>query len=60
MKWISVKDEQPTNGQRILILRKHHAPSIQSALYRDKRFLFAGETLRVVTHWMPLPDPPKE
>jgi hypothetical protein len=60
VKWISVEERLPRNGLKVLVLKKHHAPTIQSALFRDNRFIFAGETMGDITHWMPLPDPPTE
>jgi len=59
-EWISVKERLPMSGLKVLVLKKHRAPTIQSALFRDKRFIFAGETIPDVTHWMALPAPPKE
>jgi hypothetical protein len=55
-----VEERLPRNGLKVLVLKKHHAPTIQSALFRDNRFIFAGETMGDITHWMPLPDPPTE
>ena len=57
-RWIPVKNKPP-EGQKFLVLRRKVAPTIQSALYRDGRFLFAGEALSSVTHWRPLPAPPE-
>jgi hypothetical protein len=57
-EWISVSERKPLDGLKVLVLKRHHAPTVQSALFWGNRFIFAGETLIDVTHWMPLPDPP--
>lgn len=59
-KWISVKDSQP----------KHHTPVLAFCDNGDMIFGFmdfykhwaeiGSEIPYAVTHWMPLPEPPKE
>lgn len=72
MEWISVKDRLPEKYQKVLfyVLERKEIYSgyyVQDA-YRDIQstykfremfddWWFEGET---VTHWMPLPTPPKE
>lgn len=65
-KWISVKDRLPQNRQRVLVCNKDENYPIVSR-YRDlsldencgydEWLSPAGECK--VTHWMPLPEPPK-
>ena len=57
-RWISVKDRLPKNDEIVIICT-------------DKNFIYAGELIgdtwfldndswtATVTHWMPLPQPPK-
>ena len=56
MKWISVKDKLPEGYIRVLVISavKQHV-----ALYMGDRFVVWGESIKGVTHWMPLPKPPK-
>ncbi len=64
--WISVKDRLPKSGQNVLIYYPYWGgDEIQVAKLDDDEITFdvCGEfNLRVsaVTHWMPLPEPPKE
>jgi len=55
MKWISVKDELPEKIRYYLVFRKENA-RITSRLWRGNRW----ESAATITHWMPLPEPPKE
>ncbi len=60
MEWISVKDRMPENGVRVLTacddgivrlgISKGGFPFVVNRAHQ-----FSG-----VTHWMPLPEPPKE
>ena len=64
-KWISVKDRMPDEQETYLIFRKEPFGAVTIAWYSgsengwlalDGGFYADG----VVTHWMPLPEPPKE
>lgn len=64
-KWISVEDRLPDAGDRILIaVRLHNHEPVQldevledgDGIYLDSSYEFGSD----VTHWMPLPEPPKE
>ena len=59
MEWISVEDRLPGIGQHVLVWRTSggkYAPfSIGIERFIDN---LGGQW--PVTHWMPLPDPPKE
>jgi hypothetical protein len=59
-EWISVEDRLPSRNERILVwcesktIKKH----ITACTYMgDGKF---SRHVRCVTHWMPLPEPPKE
>lgn len=64
MGWINVNDQSPPFG-RCLIYVKEHDPNIYTDGYGEcsyEHIGFAHELLfeTKVTHWMPLPSPPKE
>ena len=69
MEWINVNDELPTEIKKYLVMvsrptamrplmeiavRYTHKPAVNDRKL-DANFLVHG----VVTHWMPLPEPPK-
>lgn len=65
-EWISVKDRLPENIRSVLVIAKElKMPTI--AWYGNVKNIwhlterdFCKNTNFVVTHWMPLPEPPKE
>ena len=71
-KWISAEERLPDVGKETYVLitykNKHypHHPGLVDACFCDRRIpenkdLFSGIELPLyVTHWMPLPEPPKE
>ena len=70
-KWISVEDELPNEEQLVLLLCKNGARFVgyekynsyeQEPRWRIKTALNSTKLLNKgkVTHWMPLPEPPKE
>ena len=70
-KWISVEDELPNEEQLVLLLCKNGAMFVgyekynsyeQEPRWRIKTALNSTKLLNKgrVTHWMPLPEPPKE
>ena len=61
-EWISVEDRLPEKGQVVLAFGKKSASTGQyRGFERERKFWrWKGNTIRVVTHWMPLPEPPKE
>ena len=65
-QWISVKDRLPEIGKSVLIYYPYWGgDEIQVAKLEDDEMMFdvCGEfNIRVgaVTHWMPLPEPPKD
>ena len=64
-KWISVKDELPPRELNILAVNGHGRIKIM-ALWKkeDKRWTWIEDSRFThrndITHWMPLPEPPKE
>lgn len=63
MKWISVKDEMPNDERSFLVYCVYHACKECDVAYLgdDDRFLDEKyNTPLPVTHWMSLPEPPKE
>lgn len=65
-RWISVKDRLPEIGKSVLIYYpKWDGDEIQVAKLEDDGMMFdiCGEFnigTGAITHWMPLPEPPKE
>jgi hypothetical protein len=63
--WISVKDKMPwCNSQVIALSFAHGAPRGWIAVYNEDGEWWAQITIKQelisdVTHWMPLPEPPK-
>ena len=71
-EWISVKDKSPTKKGQYLVA--YHVAHWDSVNYEytvvgidsfrggkaDNRYSWAHNKYRLVTHWMPLPEPPKE
>lgn len=63
--WISVFKELPKNGQEVLAYRPHahlepnHHRNIKMCKYLAIEDRFLG-SIHEVTHWQPLPEPPKE
>jgi len=63
--WISVEERLPESGERVLIMFKPFEDDENISIgwltksgfdcYDDSVYFF-----RSVTHWMPLPEPPKE
>jgi len=64
MKWISVKEQLPEDDQTILVYNPR-ASLFQLGYYlKDEDSFYSIESYFAfplhVTHWMPLPQPPKE
>ncbi len=62
-RWISVEERLPGNGQDILAVQSHGGEvrivpaNYDRSVWYDCFFNRAAEH---ITHWMPLPQPPKE
>ena len=60
-KWISVEDELPPVGEKVLV----RANNVTLVAFIDCEDVWHRGTITfrlpgAVTHWMPLPEPPKE
>jgi hypothetical protein len=51
--WISVKDRLPEADGRYLVIEKHYSNWMGVSSMRQGTFDIP------ITHWMPLPEPPK-
>ena len=71
MEWISTKDKMPEDGQKIIFLTTHllEAPdNIYTGIKWDHKMHFSQQRMiqhdhlymHAVTHWMPIPKPPKQ
>lgn len=61
-KWISVEDGLPEEAERVLVRLSGDKPPIGEPRMDTDRVV-DGRWVRwfdLVTHWMPLPEPPKE
>jgi hypothetical protein len=64
MKWISVKDRLPEDSQEVIIYSE--GGKVEAGVYYCKEFGFDYYDVSIrdiivnVTHWMPLPEPPRD
>jgi len=71
--WISVKDRLPEDGQNCILYHPDYPlkffsgiydPNMKTWYYADEGYNFAAEPAsgneHGITHWMPMPEPPKE
>ena len=61
-KWISVKEKLPENDDNYLVFTSDRNDAVIATYYGDGEWLEYDSTnlIPLVTHWMPLPEPPKE
>ena len=61
-RWISVKDRLPEPGERVLVCIGAVFEAFIDDAGKWQRYYSAplNEVLGEPTHWMPLPEPPKE
>lgn len=61
-KWISVEEKLPENDDNYLVFTSDKNEEEIATYYGDGEWLTHDLTnlTRLVTHWMPLPEPPKE
>lgn len=56
--WVPVERDMPGHGQKVLVL---HDDMVDACFVTNGRFVYRdGSTQYGVTHWMPLPEGPKE
>ena len=64
-EWISVEERLPEKGQKVLVRGVKNGMQIGAfrgipVSERSELWWWKKNTLLDVTHWMPLPEPPKE
>ena len=60
-RWTSVDERLPNSSERVLIRMSNYYTVIASYFRNQKCWKNdAGATVHNVTHWQPLPQPPKE
>ena len=60
-RWIPASEPPTVTGEYIAMIRGDvHPTSLYYSFEDEKWFLFRAEDSYDVTHWMPLPEPPKE
>ena len=61
-EWISVNDRLPDVGKIVLVFGKRSATTgmFQGVIERNDLWWWKEDTTKYVSHWMPLPEPPKE
>ena len=57
-KWFSVEDALPADNEKVLCFTRNKKFSVARWSERQRKFVSSGNVN--VTHWMPLPQPPKE
>lgn len=57
-RWISVKERMPEDGKNVLAYEGGGFYFLDWCC--DGEWVVASASTAVVTHWMPLPEPPKE
>jgi len=63
MEWISVKDRLPEKFTAVIVYRtrKGESPIVeQGTLELNGWWKVFGTRTKSVTHWMPMPEPPRE
>ena len=55
-EWISVKDELPRIGKRVIIFTSQ---PLEASRYEGNKFNRFGVSIDYATHWMELPEAPK-
>lgn len=58
-RWIPVRSQLPERMKDVLVIRAHGEPDIEF-LFHDGTWVGDTEGKQDVTHWIPLPEPPKE
>ena len=59
VRWIPVGERFPEKWETILMCDNNHR--VEPGVYADPGWLSEGyQVTRIITHWMPLPQPPEE
>lgn len=61
-EWISVKDRLPSAGESVICYRADDGWQVICDYMDDDFFYICDDELTIyhaITHWMPLPEPPK-
>lgn len=64
-KWISVEERLPEERQKVMVCGLRNGMQVGafrglSRSGRNRKWWWKKDTILEVTHWMPLPEPPKE
>jgi len=62
MEWINIKDRMPEEGEWIIIGSTEY-PAIETAMWLEGKYVlpdFGYLPRPDTTHWMPLPETPKQ
>lgn len=60
-RWIPVEEQLPEKDGYVLVYRQNHPGCSWDLLYwYGGGWAASNQTAKSVTHWMPLPEPPKE
>ena len=63
MEWISVKDRLPDHKTQCIgyfEVAYSYGFNINEVFYNDGRWFWDLDSIENITHWMPLPEPPKQ
>jgi len=62
MEWISVKEKLPEDNERVLIFENRYNNQYTALYYKERNWFIVKDYMPAedVSHWMPLPKPPKE
>ena len=56
-KWISVEERLPLEGEDVLAWETHGFAFVDHQ--RNGKWVICDDVIGGITHWMPLPEPPK-
>ena len=57
-EWVSVNDRLPEENVPVLVWESQGFAYVD--IYKDGVWVIGTPNLSKLTHWMPIPDPPKE
>ena len=57
-KWISVEERLPLEGEDVLVWEARGFAFVDNQ--RNGKWVICDDVIGAITHWMPLPEPPKE